>query len=310
MTNISTLTRRSLYPDSNKVEYIQPLGKGRDFILRIILLVICSLFVIGGVVFLIVGGLFAWSSDYTYYLLTGNLLATVESQVVNTAQIEITDGLMKMFTDVFVGAFVFGLFLIVINVVGIVGATLSQQWVLLAFILANGILILAEVIMGIVYASKPELYTNKGKSALTNIMTNYVSSTATDKYSLVATLIMTALNCCGTTSGDEFQTYGSFSKTVTYNAIVYNLNYPIACCKFSNNQLQGNCPTTFNSSNSNTMTGCWTEIFNLINPYVLSVSYGFLAFLIIQVALECVAIALVVFIWSRHWKRKRDEDDE
>ncbi|KAF5403854.1 hypothetical protein PHET_02540, partial [Paragonimus heterotremus] len=37
--------------------------------------------------------------------------------------------------DVFVGSFVFGLFLVVINVVGIVGAVLSQQWVLLALAL-------------------------------------------------------------------------------------------------------------------------------------------------------------------------------
>ncbi|KAF8570474.1 hypothetical protein P879_00804 [Paragonimus westermani] len=94
--------------------------------------------------------------------------------------------------DVFVGAFAFGLFLVVVNVVGIVGTVLSQQWVLLAFIVANGILVLVEVILGILYASTPRLYTNKGKSALTNIMTNYVSSTATDKYSLVATFIMTA----------------------------------------------------------------------------------------------------------------------
>ncbi|KAA3678070.1 uncharacterized protein DEA37_0001172 [Paragonimus westermani] len=179
-----------------------------------------------------------------------------------------------------------------------------------AFILANGILVLVEVIMGILYALTPRLYTNKGKSALTNIMTNYVSSTATDKYSLVATFIMTALNCCGATSGDEFQTYASFSKTVTYEGVVYNLNYPIACCKFSNNQLEGNCPTTFNSSNSNIITGCWTEILNIINPYILSVSYGLLAFLLIQLVLECVAIALVVFIWSRHWERKVDEEDE
>ncbi|CAH8654284.1 unnamed protein product [Dicrocoelium dendriticum] len=190
--------------------------------------------------------------------------------------------------------FIIGIVILGLCVLGLFGACCNSHILLIVYAILHGILLIAEIIVVIIYAAKPNILTDPLKGTIDTMTANYVSVNSTDTDSMVMKALMFALQCCGSNDGGDFKNSTKFKRTQVYDKTTYTLMYPVPCCKFDqSNQPVGSCPGTFDSVNSNIRQGCWKVLKGYIDRYGMMAVYVSIGVILLQVILEAASIVMV-----------------
>ncbi|VDO47550.1 unnamed protein product [Schistosoma margrebowiei] len=102
-----------------------------------------------------------------------------------------------------------------------------------------------------------------------NSLRNYRSIGSNNTDSIIYSVIMPTLNCCGLMNGSDFDDSPNFQRKVLFNEQNLDLKYPIPCCKMDAKfvVLDPTCPGEFNIKNSNIHEGCWVKLRQIIGFY-------------------------------------------
>ncbi|VDP25168.1 unnamed protein product [Schistosoma mattheei] len=102
-----------------------------------------------------------------------------------------------------------------------------------------------------------------------NSLRNYRSIGSNNTDSIIYSVIMPTLNCCGLMNGSDFDDSPNFQRKVLFNEQNFDLKYPIPCCKMDAKfvVLDPTCPGEFNNKNSNIHEGCWVKLRQIIGFY-------------------------------------------
>ncbi|VDP42910.1 unnamed protein product [Schistosoma curassoni] len=102
-----------------------------------------------------------------------------------------------------------------------------------------------------------------------NSLRNYHSIGSNNTDSIIYSVIMPTLNCCGLLNGSDFDDSPNFQRKVLFNEQNFDLKYPIPCCKMDAKfvVLDPTCPGEFNIKNSNIHEGCWVKLRQIIGFY-------------------------------------------
>ncbi|RTG89853.1 uncharacterized protein DC041_0011203 [Schistosoma bovis] len=102
-----------------------------------------------------------------------------------------------------------------------------------------------------------------------NSLKNYHSIGSNNTDSIIYSVIMPTLNCCGLLNGSDFDDSPNFQRKVLFNEQNFDLKYPIPCCKMDAKfvVLDPTCPGEFNIKNSNIHEGCWVKLRQIIGFY-------------------------------------------
>ncbi|KAF8568057.1 hypothetical protein P879_04138 [Paragonimus westermani] len=257
---------------------------------RVIIILFNVIFLIVGLALAVGGGLLRWNSQPLVILIEEKMSSQTSPDQMKVAM----QGLLEWLAPFALGIFISGIIIIVLCIIGLFGAICNSRLILVIYLILHGLLVIAEIIVVIIYATRPTLMLEPAKGLLWQTAINYVSENSTDKDSVMMNVMMLSLNCCGVDNGTDFDNAPNFQRERTYNGVTFTLRYPVPCCKFdSSSQPQGGCPVSFTSANSNIAYGCWTAVTNNVDNYGHILLYISIAVIALQVILEIAAIVAI-----------------
>ncbi|TPP66886.1 Tetraspanin [Fasciola gigantica] len=260
---------------------------------RCLLIVVNTIFVIVAIICCIVGGFLAWNMQVVYTLLRDYIYPSLNGPASSEQTKTAIENMIRMITPFGLAIFIVGIILLVLCCLGLVGACLNSRCLITVYLAIHGVLLIAELLVVIIYLSKPAIITDNAKQLLTDSVNNYVSINSSDAYSSILTFIMPSLNCCGVLNGSDFDQSTSFQRDYEYNGNKFVLKYPIPCCKLDSSRKPiDNCPVDFTAQNSNINQGCWTVMETELNRYGHIVAYVCLGVIGGQVLLIIAAMVL------------------
>ncbi|TPP63198.1 Tetraspanin-16 [Fasciola gigantica] len=124
----------------------------------------------------------------------------------------------------------------------------------------------------------------------------YRSMVSADADSLVVSLIMPMLKCCGVQNGEDFKGSPNFERKLVHGAGVTTISTPLPCCKLrkSYEPIYRSCPKEFDERNSNYKTGCWPILEKQIQAVYAKMSYAVIFTALCELGLASLAIYLSV----------------
>ncbi|CAL8068359.1 unnamed protein product [Calicophoron daubneyi] len=247
------------------------------------------LFFLVGLVLTIVGGLFSFNTAFFYSIMKW-IYAQLDQMNQEQAHqaVDIFLGLLK---PISLGVFIFGLILLVICMLGIVGAWCDSRCAIILYIILEGIVLVAEIVVLIIFEVKRDIITNPAKDALRTAVSNYISYDSTDPNSVFLAVFMPVLQCCGVDSGNDFNNSTKFRRTYNYNGATIPIAYPVPCCH-NPPETGSNCPAVFTPDNSYINTGCWKKLENALVKESKIVMYVWIGIIVLQGLLLIAGLVL------------------
>ncbi|GAA53670.1 tetraspanin-1 [Clonorchis sinensis] len=242
---------------------------------RCIIILFNIIFMITGIGLAIGGGILAWNTT---------VISTIIDPHLTTEQEEIVMDILDGLQFLGLGLFSAGMVILILCLLGVVGACMNSRCILAVYLTLHTILLIAELIVVIIFASKPELIYDQLKLLMETKTMNYVSDDSADGDSKLMSLLMKLLSCCGTNGGADFVSSTKFERNINYNGNNVTLDYPVACCKQdSGSNPSAACPVTFSASNSNINEGCWPVLKSAVEKYANIILYVSIAVMILQI---------------------------
>ncbi|KAL4229535.1 Tetraspanin [Mactra antiquata] len=226
------------------------------------------------------------------------LEASATDSTVGTLDLSNFD-ISEMLFGLALGLIFFGLFLIIITVFGCCGGCCKIKWMLIAYVVICGVLLIAQiVVIGILYGS-PDTFHDPAKQKLVDqIQSDYVGLLGTDIVSMGWNVIMQQMKCCGVNDYKDFT--GAAKWVIDYSSVGtgYTLMTPLSCCKTlpSSDDLSCAAIGTATETNNYLNTGCYDEIWDIAlgnQSIMIGVLVGVGVF---QIALIVIGILLLLEI--------------
>ncbi|CAH8449133.1 unnamed protein product [Dicrocoelium dendriticum] len=263
---------------------------------RIVLFVINTAVGLAGFLLALFGALMAWGKAVMQEQLSdqiGPILQQIYEKQTADKVTNLAD-LMLKFTSPFGAAiFGFGLMVLVICLFGCCGACYNNALCLKIY---TGFLVtmtLLGVGMLIFYYTDRTTVFALTEKLLRQALVQYVSVESSDVNSMLFNVMMPMLNCCGVSSGLDFDKANKFVRTWTMDGNdTIHLEFPVPCCKMNSRfePINKTCPAVFNSDNSNYNVGCWDKLY----PWMIRYGNFGAIFGIVVLLLQVVLIVMSI----------------
>lgn len=228
---------------------------------RVFLVIVNIFFLLIGLVFFALGLFVRFGSE-----VINGYVDTVKAQLENSASssgfgtIDLSSfDLTELLSGVAIGLIFFGLFLIIITVLGCCGGCCKIKLMLIGYVIVCGVLLIGQIIViGILYGS-PDTFHDPAKDRLKDqIQSDYAGLNGTDIVSMGWNVVMQEVDCCGVDSYDDF----TGAKNWVTNYASYTLKTPLACCKTLPTSTDFSCAdvSTATTANNYLETGCYDKI--------------------------------------------------
>lgn len=269
--------------------------------MTVVLVVVNVVVLVLGIVLLILGALIAWGQSFLYNILQPALATISNSGIYTTSSdvdpIKVTNYILDLLKYVGWPVFLIGIIIVAIAICGIVGGCCGLRILLLIYVIVNFAITVALVALCIAFYAADEQIDNFAKKYLLETLYKYTGENATNVETVLWTLMNAGVKCCGVNGGSDFTNATQWPRTYTYNGQSYNITYPYSCCKLDGNfkAIDSSCPMTHNTTNSNYMTGCFSEIRRTVKGYSyvgLGVTVGIIVLeIILMLFAACVCQA-------------------
>ncbi|XP_060607728.1 tetraspanin-16-like [Ruditapes philippinarum] len=152
----------------------------------------------------------------------------------------------------------FGLFLIIISVLGCCGGCCKIKFMLIGYVIICIVLLIGQIIIiGILYGSPDTFHDPAKKKLKDGIQSDYAGLNGTDIVSIGWNVVMQKVKCCGVDSYADFT--GASNWISVYTS--YTLKTPLACCKTLPSSTDFSCAdSTATTANNYLETGCYDKI--------------------------------------------------
>ncbi|KAF7261917.1 hypothetical protein EG68_00765 [Paragonimus skrjabini miyazakii] len=225
---------------------------------KIILCIFNGIVMATCLVLMIIGAIISFSTQLIIRPLN-TYVAPLMANLPNATQDQFQGGvnlILPMIRPIGIGLMIFAGVIILVSGMGFVGAMCNLK-VLKLYILLLLAIVSVHLLLMIFYFARPEMVTKALRNEFYNLVKKYKSFDGDDTPSVFLAIIMIATNCCGANNGSDFR--DSMNTTDKLLGKTYtDLQYPIVCCKMDTSfkLLDANCPTNFNTENSNINEGC------------------------------------------------------
>lgn len=234
---------------------------------RVIIVVINILFLLIGLAFF-AAGLFArfGSSIIDGYVST--IIDSLESSISSSGFGDIDINSIFSITDILygvaVGLICFGLFLIIITVLGICGGCCNVRVMLIIYVIICGTLLIGQiVVIGILYGS-PNTFHDPAKASLkAGIQSDYQGFNGTNLISIAWNIVHQQFKCCGANDYTDFTEASQWVTNYESSPCSCTLMTPLSCCKTLTSSTDYSCATSTATSSDNYLnTGCYQTIWD------------------------------------------------
>ncbi|GAA53669.1 hypothetical protein CSKR_108719 [Clonorchis sinensis] len=180
---------------------------------------------------------------------------------------------------------------------GIVAAAKKSRHILWFYIILFSAVLITEFVTLMVFFGRPDLFNYHLKNVLDQLVTNYVSEDSRDSTSRALNHFMIEYQCCGSNDVNDFQNAELFKEYREKHQIPGPLNPTTCCALYEDRSVHPDCTiSSMTKENSNIHRGCWTEILRVATRYGLSVAYGWLGAMVVQVT---IIVASAHLIWHK-----------
>lgn len=158
-----------------------------------------------------------------------------------------------------------GVTLLCIVVWAYCGTCCKSRWMLIIYATILTAIVLGEVTVGVILATKRSMIDKALKELLKDSLTNfYGDQDGTGAVSLAWNVFMALLSCCGVDGFEDFESTKIWNNSVVANG-TYSLRAPVMCCK-TNDASSKCCLNSTHSCNKDTdyYQGCYAALWNLI----------------------------------------------
>ncbi|KAA0185160.1 hypothetical protein FBUS_11865, partial [Fasciolopsis buskii] len=192
--------------------------------------------------------------------------------------------------------FWFGIFVMFICALGLYGAALRNRFILFTFASIMFAKIFVVSIMILAFHVNPNSVVGIYKEMAWSAVRGYRSMVDTDADSLVVSLMMPIMKCCGMSNGEDFKGSQNFVREIIQGTDVTTISIPLPCCKLKKTYepLFRSCPRHFDERNSNYKTGCWPILEKNIQSAYAKVSYAAILTTICELTMASLAVYLSI----------------
>ncbi|TNN11095.1 hypothetical protein EWB00_004911 [Schistosoma japonicum] len=242
------------------------------FVLRLTLLLINSLVGLSALILASFGAILVWGKDTITKELNdviGPMLNKMYGEEVARDFTDLASTILEFTSPFGLLLFILGLVALAICLFGFCGTSCKNLLCLRIYIGLLLVLVVIEITAMSFYYTDRESIFKLARDIAENSLRNYQSIGSNNTDSIVYSVIMPTLNCCGLVNGSDFDHAPRFQRNVFFNQQTYNLQYPISCCKMDSKFviLDPTCPGEFNAHNSNIHQGCWPKLRPVIGFY-------------------------------------------
>ncbi|CAH8455737.1 unnamed protein product [Heterobilharzia americana] len=272
------------------------------FLMRASLLLVNSLVAMSAIVVTAFGAILTWGkSDITKVLndVIGPLIYKLYGEEVARDFTGLASNILKFTSPFGLVFFILGVVSLAISLFGFCGTSCKSRACLKTYIGLLLVLVIIEITsMSFYYADRESVF-KLVRSLAKESLTKYHSISSNDTDSMILSVLMPTLNCCGLVNGSDFDEAPNFQRNVIFNQQSYDLKYPIACCKMDSSFVivDPTCPSEFNEKNSNVRHGCWTKLRSILGYYTGIAAIAGVIVLLFQLLLVIVSS---VILTTRH----------
>lgn len=259
---------------------------------RVVIVVINILFLLIGLAFF-AGGLFVRFGSSVIDGYISNIIDSLEKSINSSGFTDIDIKSLFSLTDILygvaVGLICFGLFLLIITILGICGGCCNIRVMLIIYVIICGTLLIGQiVVIGILYGS-PNTFHDPAKASLkSSIQSDYQGLNGTNLVSIAWNVVNQQFKCCGANDYSDFT--GATQWTVEYTSTLLT---PLSCCKTLPSSTDFSCASSPTTANNYQETGCYETIWNstLGNvPVVAGTLAGIAVFQLLLIIFACIII--------------------
>ncbi|XP_052806906.1 tetraspanin-1-like [Mya arenaria] len=171
--------------------------------------------------------------------------------------------LSDMLFGVALGLIFFGIFLIVISVLGTCGSCCKLKILLVTYVvICSLILVVQIIIVGILYGSPDTFHDPAKKTLKDKIQTDYAGLAGSDVISMAWNVVMQQVGCCGANSYADFTGAENWETDYSSTGSGYTLKTPIACCRTLPDSNDLTCADISGATTANNYLeeGCYNKV--------------------------------------------------
>ncbi|CAH8433678.1 unnamed protein product [Schistosoma rodhaini] len=241
-------------------------------VLRLTLLLINALVGLSALIVSSFGAILTWGKETITRELDeviGPMIKKMYDDEVAQDFTDVASAILQLTSPFGLILFILGLVALAICLFGFCGASCKSILCLRVYIGLLLVLIVIEITAMSFYYTNRETVFKLARNIAYKSLQNYRSVGSNNTDSILYSVIMPTLNCCGLLNGSDFDNSPNFQRQVLFNQQNFDLKYPIPCCKMDAKfvVLDPTCPGEFNSKNSNIHEGCWTKLRKIISFY-------------------------------------------
>ncbi|CAI2725614.1 unnamed protein product [Schistosoma spindalis] len=241
-------------------------------VLRLTLLLINSLVGLSALIVSSFGAILTWGRDTITRELDdviGPMIKKMYGEEVAQDFTDMASAILQLTSPFGLILFILGLVSLAICLFGFCGACCKSILCLRMYIGLLLVLVVIEITAMSFYYTDRESIFKLARKIAHNSLKNYHSIGSNNTDSILYSVIMPTLNCCGLLNGSDFDDSPNFQRKVLFNEQNFDLKYPIPCCKMDAKfvVLDPTCPGEFNIKNSNIHEGCWVKLRKIIGFY-------------------------------------------
>lgn len=264
---------------------------------RVIIVAINILFLLIGLA-LFAAGLFARFGSSIIDGYVSGIITSLESSINDSGFTSIDINSLFSITDILygvaVGLICFGLFLLIITILGICGGCCNVRVMLIIYVIICGTLLIGQiVVIGILYGS-PNTFHDPAKASLkSTIQSDFQGLNGTNLVSIAWNIVNQQFKCCGANDYSDFTGASQWHVDYTSAPCTCTLVTPLSCCKTLPSSTDFTCSSAPTDTNNYRNTGCYDTIWGstLGNvPLVAGTLAGIAVFQLILIIFACIII--------------------
>lgn len=260
---------------------------------KILLVVVNLFFLLIGLVFFVAGFFCKFGNDVlkSYYQpALDSLQSSLSGSGFGTVDLSSFD-ITEIVGSLGIALIVAGVIILMITITGFLGACCKTRWMLIAYCILVGLMIIGEaVLVGILIGDKT-MFTDKIKPSLkTQIQSDYQGLNGTNIVSLAWNFLHFQIGCCGVDSYTDFT--GAAVWPTNYPS--YYIKTPLSCCRELPTSTDFSCATTPTESNNYKTSGCFDKLWDMALGNVAMMGGIFGGLGLFQILLIVFAVCLLL----------------
>ncbi|RUS75366.1 hypothetical protein EGW08_016856 [Elysia chlorotica] len=258
---------------------------------KIVLVVLNILILLLSLVMIAVGVIIIAGKDVYKSLLDKfeeDLQAALAKQGLNvdTSSISLTD----LIVPVAYALIAIGIIIGALALLGCIGGCYTLKIILIVYVIATGVLFLAQVIIVVIVYADKSAFDNAVKPYLKDTLDNYSGIEGTEAKTLAWNALMNYEQCCGVDSYLDFSGLSNWPPS-TIKGVSVNLKTPLICCRTKSTDFTCAEVGTATTANNYMEVGCYDKLYDLIMDHALVITI-----IILLLAFQFVMLFFAIWI--------------